>query len=336
MREERCAQLTPTAGRAKLAMLRPQVDAKTDLARARGLNAGVGEPSRFPGEPPLYVGSGAHAANVKLLKRLGIGAVINCAPSVCADPEAKYKASDIQYKKIDAHDDRSFPLLKECLGPATQFIDAAHAENRGVLVHCMAGVNRSATLAVAHLLIRDKPNLFTLFEQCVAARHSILQNPSFQLQLCSLAQRHGLLCEPKQSPAAMPPEAPPRADEATAVVDLTATAINAGTAAAAGIKQKDTAGKSVLLDQAPEDLDLGGRGGEDDPTAGALKPVALTGNRDMAEDLEREECPTCHRTFAPSVLRRHAPMCEARASKKDAKNRPGSGAGAARCRSLTN
>ena len=57
-------QLTPTAGRIKLASLRPAVDAKTDLARARGANAGVGEPSRMPcggdagGPPAIFVGSG--------------------------------------------------------------------------------------------------------------------------------------------------------------------------------------------------------------------------------------------------------------------------------------
>eukprot|EP00966_Prymnesium_polylepis_P171404 3962590-Prymnesium_polylepis.1 len=52
-----------------------------------------------------------------------------------------------------------------------------------------------------------------------------------------------------------------------------------------------------------------------------LKAVPLTGNREMAEDLEREPCPTCGRSFAPSVLCRHAPMCAARALKaQDRKN----------------
>ena len=192
-------QMTPTAGRAKLASLRPQIGSKLDLARARGLDAGVGEPSRFPGHPELpaiYVGSGAHAADLKLLQRLGIRAVLNCAPVVCDDPIAAYKAGDVLYEKIDAHDDRNFPLLAECLKPASDFISKAHAEKRSVLVHCMAGVNRSATLAVAYLLVRDRTNLFALFEQCVASRPSILQNTSFQLQLCALAQRHGLLFEP--------------------------------------------------------------------------------------------------------------------------------------------
>jgi hypothetical protein len=40
-----------------------------------------------------------------------------------------------------------------------------------------------------------------------------------------------------------------------------------------------------------------------------LKALPLTGNRDMAEDLDRESCAICGRTFAPSVLVRHTPIC---------------------------
>jgi hypothetical protein len=108
--------MTPTAGRVKLAQLRPEVSAAVDLARARGkLPSGPGEPSRMPGDLPLFVGSGAHAADLKLLKRLEISAVLNCAPSVCRDPVAAYKAQGIHYLALDAHDDRNFPLLKECM-----------------------------------------------------------------------------------------------------------------------------------------------------------------------------------------------------------------------------
>ena len=54
---------------------------------------------------------------------------------------------------------------------------------------------------------------------------------------------------------------------------------------------------------------------------GELKPVALTGNRDMAEDLERVQCPICGRTFAPSVAVRHQPICEKNRAKAEAKKR---------------
>jgi hypothetical protein len=40
----------------------------------------------------LYIGSGDHAADVSVLRRLGITAVLNCAPTVCEDPTALYEA----------------------------------------------------------------------------------------------------------------------------------------------------------------------------------------------------------------------------------------------------
>ena len=64
----------------------------------------------------------------------------------------------------------------------------------------MAGVNRSAALAVAILLLgqteNDRLQLLDLFTRCSAARPSILQNASFQLQLCELPHEHGLLRDP--------------------------------------------------------------------------------------------------------------------------------------------
>ena len=223
------AVLTPTAGRLALQRLRPSVTASLDLARARGKTSGTGEPSRFPGEPPLWVGSGAHAADVKLLQRLGIKAVLNCAPSVCRDPVSLYRMNGIRYSAIDAQDDRSFPLLDRCLKPASEFIRSAHEAGDGVLVHCMAGVNRSATLSVAYLLERDRRCLLELFAECVAARPCILQNPSFQLQLCERASREGLLYKP--GPPSATPGAPAAPAAAAASAASTSTA-SVGCAAA--------------------------------------------------------------------------------------------------------
>ena len=191
-------QLTPTAGRVLLQQLRPSVSAAIDLARARGrIPSGTDEPSRMPGEPTVFVGSGAHAANLGMFDRLGVRAVLNLAPSVCRDPVDDYKARGIAYLQLSAHDDRDFPLLDNFLKPASEFIASAHADGGAVLVHCMAGVNRSATIVVAYLMMRDRRNLLELFAECSAARPSILQNPSFQLQLCALAQRNGLLWDPR-------------------------------------------------------------------------------------------------------------------------------------------
>ena len=291
-------QLTPTAARLRLQKLRPSVSEAVDLARARGkMVSGTGVPSRMPGELPLFVGNGAHASDLKGLEKLNITAVLNCAPSVCKDPIAAYKTRGIGYLALDAQDDRSFPLLEKCLPAATTFISKMHAEGRGVLVHCMAGVNRSATLAVAHLLLRERRNLLGLFAECSAARPSILQNPSFQLQLCSLAHRHGLLTDDVSAgvAAGKTPAAAPEASQTTL----------AGAVAGAAATTEPAARP--------------GAAAASEPTSGDLKAHTLTGNREMAEDLERVECEVCGRTFAPSVHVRHLLICKARDAKAKAK-----------------
>jgi hypothetical protein len=80
--------------RVELAALRPPVSSRLDLARARGGQTPQksDEPSRFPCQRgAIFVGRGGHALDLGLLKRLCIGAVLNCAPNVCADPVSKYE-----------------------------------------------------------------------------------------------------------------------------------------------------------------------------------------------------------------------------------------------------
>jgi protein-tyrosine phosphatase len=43
---------------------------------------------------------------------------------------------------VNASDDGTFRILDKCLQRASQFILEAHSRGVGVLVHCMAGVNR--------------------------------------------------------------------------------------------------------------------------------------------------------------------------------------------------
>jgi protein-tyrosine phosphatase len=71
----------------------------------------------------------------------------------CASPSARTLVAQptvfvlcaqagISYMAIDARDDAAFRILDDCLQHASQFIAAAHSRGVGVLVHCMAGVNR--------------------------------------------------------------------------------------------------------------------------------------------------------------------------------------------------
>eukprot|EP00322_Chrysochromulina_rotalis_P002142 CAMPEP_0115834330 /NCGR_PEP_ID=MMETSP0287-20121206/3628_1 /TAXON_ID=412157 /ORGANISM="Chrysochromulina rotalis, Strain UIO044" /LENGTH=299 /DNA_ID=CAMNT_0003287763 /DNA_START=57 /DNA_END=956 /DNA_ORIENTATION=+ len=187
-------QLHPNEGMQSLKALLPPLPVAYEVAFAEGrMNSFPPQPSRMPGDPPLYVGTLSDAANLRLLQNLGIGAVLNLAPRGCKDPVERYCDCGIKYMELDARDDDTFPLLERCFEPAATFISTAHADGTSVLVHCMAGVNRSAALAVAYLMVRDQRLLLDLVAECVDARPCILENANFQLQLCKLARAKGLL-----------------------------------------------------------------------------------------------------------------------------------------------
>jgi hypothetical protein len=56
--------------------------------------------------------------------------------------------------EVNASDDVAFRILEKCLEAASGFITAAHSQGVGVLVHCMAGVNRF--LSCAHFAALTK------------------------------------------------------------------------------------------------------------------------------------------------------------------------------------
>lgn len=141
----------------------------------------------------IFVGNQSNARDVENLMKMEIGAVLNCAPSVCKDPLVAYKKHGISYLELDLHDKEGFNIIEEAFKSARKFIDKNHKAGRSVLVHCFAGVNRSATLVVAYLMMRYKIPLLPLYGRCYKARNGIVSNKSFQLQLCELAYKNGLL-----------------------------------------------------------------------------------------------------------------------------------------------
>ena len=62
-----------------------------------------------------------------------------------------------------------------------------------VVVHCMAGMNRSGVTAAAAMMCLEQKDLLEVVQVLKAKRGAVLSNQSFQTQLCALAQREGLL-----------------------------------------------------------------------------------------------------------------------------------------------
>lgn len=129
--------------------------------------------------PGIYISSMAHARNKPLLDALKISAIINVSPKCC--PNYFEDNGNFSYLTID-EEDRTDSDLIQYFSIAFRFIER-YSKNSGVLIHCMAGVSRSATIAIAYVMKKLK---LTCAEatKFVQDRHPIAEpNIGFMYQL---------------------------------------------------------------------------------------------------------------------------------------------------------
>jgi len=101
--------------------------------------------------PWLFLGGRRNADNEKeLVERTKVTHILNVAKE--CDLDRRLEGMFV-YKKIEMHDSKDFDLLGS-ITDAVQFIQDAHdasPQNR-VLVHCVQGISRSASVVVAYLV----------------------------------------------------------------------------------------------------------------------------------------------------------------------------------------
>jgi hypothetical protein len=157
------------------------------------------EPTRVADR--LWLGSFFDAMDVEFLRGEGITHVVNCADRLPRFETYTVKEADLRaWIVLNADDDRDYPILERHLDTVTEFIDSALLElDSKVLVHCRAGVNRSATLVLAYAALRlplplplrsSRLEAFaTVFEHVMERRPMILSNEGFYKQLVEWAHR---------------------------------------------------------------------------------------------------------------------------------------------------
>lgn len=92
---------------------------------------------------------------------------------------------------LEAKDIEGHPMVQRHLASFLAFVRAAPAGD--VLVHCVEGRNRSATLCVAWLMVEGRLPLTAAVRYVFERRPIILTNQSFVDQLVALAAAEGLL-----------------------------------------------------------------------------------------------------------------------------------------------
>ncbi|TRY99705.1 hypothetical protein DNTS_025242 [Danionella cerebrum] len=97
--------------------------------------------------PHLYLGSQKDVLNKDLMAQNGITYVLN-ASNTCPKPEF---ISESHFMRIPVNDNYCEKLLP-WLDKTNEFIDKAKVSNCRVIVHCLAGISRSATIAIAYIM----------------------------------------------------------------------------------------------------------------------------------------------------------------------------------------
>ncbi|KAM9847345.1 dual specificity protein phosphatase 13B-like [Aulostomus maculatus] len=147
--------------------------------------------------PNLYIGNQVAARDKATLHSLRISHIVNAAhgpPGPCPGPAFYvntgplfYRDMSVDYYGIEADDAAEF-ILSPFFYPTARYIRAALSTGGRVLVHCLMGVSRSATLVLAFLMIVEGLQL----QEAVAAvrqHRDICPNPGFLQQLRSLDMR---------------------------------------------------------------------------------------------------------------------------------------------------
>ena len=135
--------------------------------------------------PLLFLGSRIAANNRDLLISKGIKYIINAAVEI---PNYFHEENYFTYYRLDLDDDSEVSIASHLEG-VISVIHKASAENVGVLVHCQAGISRSATYVIYYLMKVKGMTLKDAYEHTKGKRYNIGPNVGFMSQLVELEKQ---------------------------------------------------------------------------------------------------------------------------------------------------
>nr|XP_002731106.1 PREDICTED: dual specificity protein phosphatase 10-like [Saccoglossus kowalevskii] len=130
--------------------------------------------------PFLYVGGESDASDHELLKRLKISYILNMTSHIPLHFESV--TSKIKYKRLPASDNCQ-QNLRQYFEEAFEFIDDARYSGSSILVHCQAGISRSATITIAYIMKHTKMTMTDVYKYVKHKRPIISPNLNFMGQL---------------------------------------------------------------------------------------------------------------------------------------------------------
>lgn len=128
----------------------------------------------------VFLGNEDNARDIEMLQSYAITHVISLTQSV-------YHPDKLSYYPINI-DDSPVANIYQYFEPCVEFINSAldalaTPEGMNVLVHCAAGVSRSASIVIAYIMSAQRVDYETALGMVRADRHYVCPNEGFVLQL---------------------------------------------------------------------------------------------------------------------------------------------------------
>jgi predicted protein tyrosine phosphatase len=123
------------------------------------------------------------ARSCRVITRLHIGAVV-CAASEFPEAASRFASRGVRYLDLMIpDDDETAPALAARFDDVADFVGGALRSGVGVLVHCAAGVSRSAALVIYTVMRLQGWTLRAAVAHVYASRPCVCPNVGLRLQL---------------------------------------------------------------------------------------------------------------------------------------------------------
>jgi predicted protein tyrosine phosphatase len=126
----------------------------------------------------LWLGSVESAQDRRLIESLGITHIVNAT----IRSRRNFFPDIVKYLTVDVLDEVTEDM-SNFFQPVNDFISTAEKEQGRVLVHCQAGISRSASLTINYLRVRNQWTLKDALEYVTQQRPEVHPNKSFMEQL---------------------------------------------------------------------------------------------------------------------------------------------------------
>ncbi|KAK3546602.1 hypothetical protein QTP70_030477 [Hemibagrus guttatus] len=127
--------------------------------------------------PFLLLSSQDAASDIETLKKFKVTHVLNVAYGTMNSFPEQFIYKHVPM--LDLPETKLTSYLPQCF----EFIDEARKQDGVALLHCNAGVSRSASIAIAYLMAREKIPFDDAFNRVKSARPSTQPNAGFLVQL---------------------------------------------------------------------------------------------------------------------------------------------------------